>query len=342
MPLLKINIFLFFFLAILTLASLILIERYEQAGPDLLTHHWVDKGQGNSKIDIKEGELSLFSNNSQIGASVYQSLPIIKHGTVLFFSAEVKCDNVLPGRDPWNLARVLLVQNNGQEDRWDLLHAVAMLTGTHEWQSYHNYFYITHETKTARIITELNQSTGSLYVRNLKLYPVNETKTYLWIKNAILFSWGTFFVLLIGSCLFAEKKSATLRILLASAFISIVIGTSLPGYIKDSVLYKIEAQIDFLNPVFRDIVPWDLTKVWHTCIFFLLGLVLCLMMRRVPFAHIVAVILMMAASTEIVQLYIDGRTPLISDFFIDAAGGFSGIASIKLFSFSTIKNRLTI
>ncbi|SFE64031.1 VanZ family protein [Nitrosomonas sp. Nm166] len=332
MPLLKTNIFIFFFLTVTTSVSLALVDRYQQVGPDLLTDHWITRTSDNNWINISENELNLFSSNPQAGAIVYQNLPIIEPGSVLFFSAEIKCDKVVPGKRPWNLARLSLVQNNGKNDRWDLLHAIAMLTGTHDWQSYHNFFYITHDTQASRVIAELNHSTGSLQIRNLQLYPVNETQTYLWIREVILFSWGAFFLLLVGSCLFAEKRSVLFRVLLASAFVSIVIGTSLPGYMKESVLHQIESQIDTANPVFRNLAPWDLTKVWHACIFFLLGVALCWMMKKVPFTQIMVIILMMAAGTEIVQLYIDGRTPLVSDFFIDAAGGLAGIALVRLFS----------
>lgn len=339
MPLFKTNIFLFLFLTVTTFASLALVDRYEQVGPNLLTHHWIAKTADSNWIDISQNELNLFSSNPKTGAIVYQNLPLIEPGSVLFFSAEVKCDNVMPGKNPWNLARLSLVQNNGEKDRWDLLHAIAMLTGTHDWKNYYNFFYITHDTQTARVIAELNHATGSLQARNLQLYPVNETQTYLWIRDIMLFAWSAFFLLLVGSCLFAEKKSVLFRILLASAFISIVIGTSLPGYMKESILYQIESQLDTASPAFRDIVPWDLTKVWHACIFFLLGVALCWMMKKVPLTQMMAIILMMAAGTEIVQLYIDGRTPLVSDFFIDATGGLTGLALVRLFS---KKERLTV
>jgi VanZ family protein len=338
MPLLKTNSFLFIFLAIATFASLIWVNRYQQVGPELLTDNWIAKVSGDNRIDIAENELALFSSDPKIGASIHQNLPLIEHGTVLMLSAEVKCDNVAPGKKPWNLARLILVQNDGEEDRWDLPLVVTTLTGTHNWESYQNFFYITPKTQSTRVIAELNQSTGSFQIRNIQLYSVSETQTYLWIRNIILFSWGTFFLLLVGSCLFADKKSVLFRVLLASTFISIVIGTSLPGYVKTSVMYQIETQIDETGPAFRNVVPWDLTKVWHFCIFFSLGLILGLMLKKQPFVQTMTIILMMAGGTEIVQLYIDGRTPLITDFFIDSAGGIVGILLVRLFSMNKKNN----
>lgn len=332
MPLLKTNILLFIFLTITTFASLVGINRYQQVGPELLTDSWTTWASGGNRINITENELAISSSNPHADAMAYQNLSATKQGSVLLFSAEVKCDNVVRGKKPWHVARLILVQNDGKKDRWDLPLILTTLAGTHNWNNYQNFFYITPETQTVRIAAELNQSTGSLQVRNIRLYPVNETQTYLWVKNIILFSWGAFFLLLVGSCLFAEKRSTLFRVLLASAFIAIVIGTSLPGYLKTSVMYQVEGQIDEIIPALTDIVPWDLTKVWHVCIFFLLGLALSLMMKKVPFTQVMAIILMMAGGTEIVQLYIDGRTPLVSDVFIDATGGLAGILLIRLFS----------
>ncbi|MDO8895029.1 VanZ family protein, partial [Nitrosomonas sp.] len=56
----------------------------------------------------------------------------------------------------------------------------------------------------------------------------------------------------------------------------------------------------------------------------------CLMMTKESIIHAAAIILMLAGGTEMAQLYIDGRSPLITDFFIDAAGGLLGITLIKL------------
>lgn len=54
------------------------------------------------------------------------------------------------------------------------------------------------------------------------------------------------------------------------------------------------------------------------------------MMAKEPTLQLMILILLLAGGTEIVQLYIDGRSPLFTDFLIDAAGGLSGIALIRL------------
>ena len=329
MPLLRTHIVVFVVLTIATFASLIWIDRYQQIGPDVLTSHWGIWAPENNRVDISEDELTLFSANPPIGVSAHQVLAAIEPGTVLLFSAEIKSDHVVRGKKPWNLARVVLVQNDGQKDLWNLPLILAAVTGTQDWTFYQNFFYITPQTHSTRVIAELHQSTGSLQVRNMQLYPVHETETSRWAKNILLFSWGAFFLLLVGSCVFAEKRSMLFRALLACAFISIVIGTSLPGYLKTSVIYEVEAQIDDISPLINQVMPWDLSKLWHACVFLLLGSALALMIKQAPLSQAMTIIIMMAAGTEMMQLFIDGRTPLVSDVFIDTAGGFVGLYFIR-------------
>jgi VanZ family protein len=331
MPLLKTNSFLFIFLALTTFISHTWIERYQQTGPDLIGDAWKINAAKKNRAEVNGNQLTLFATDSSASVSIYQNISV-KPRTLLKFSADVKHDNVMAGKKPWNEARLILVQNDGKKYRWDLSHIVTSLTGTGDWENYYQYFYIIRETQETHVAVELNRSTGAVQVKNIQLYPIEETRTYWWMKSIILVSWGVFLLMLVGSCLLAAKESLFSRALLAAAFISIVIGTSLPGYIKDSLSYTVETQLDLDHPEFKTIIPWDLSDVWHVGVFFLLGLVLGLMLKKQSLIHTTLIILMMAGGTEIMQLYIAGRSPQVSDFFIDAAGGIVGIALIRLFS----------
>lgn len=331
MPVLKASCFVFIFLALATIVSHAGLNQYEQAGPELLTGNWKFKPSATSRINITENGLTLDSGDAQTVTSAYQDVPVIEHGTVLKLSADIKCDDVVPGKKPWNLARLLLVQNDGRSDRWDLPHTVAALTGTADWKNHHAVFTVSPETREIRVIAQLSQSSGSLQINNIQLYPVSETLVFRWAKGIILSAWSAFFLLLIASCLLLGRKKIFLRLLLISVFAAIIAGTTLPGEMKHQVSGKIGTQIDAGNESFTAAMPWDLAKVWHFCFFFLLGLILCLTMSNASWIQPLAIILLLAGSTEIVQLYINGRTALPSDFFIDAAGGIAGLIMIRLF-----------
>lgn len=330
MPLLKTNCFLFILLAVATLIFHAWINQYEQIGPELLTTHWKFKTSESNRVDITENGLLLSANDAKTGVSIQQDLPLVNPATTLLVSAEVKCLNVKMGEKSWNVARILLAQNDGEQDRWDLPNTVAALTGTTDWKHYRTAFTISPETQRIKLIAQLSQSTGSLQIKNLQIYPVYVNQEYTWARSIILFAWGAFFLLLAGSCLFMREKTIFFRALLLIIFIAIVAGITLPGDMKNQVSDEVKIQIDAESESFKAAIPWDLSKVWHFCFFFLFGLVLCLMMTKEPAFQVVIIILVLAGSTELVQLYIAGRSPLVTDFFIDAAGGFLGIILIKL------------
>ncbi len=237
----------------------------------------------------------------------------------------MKCDDVQPGKKPWNRARLLLVQNDGKKDRWDLPHLVASLAGTTDWENHVNFFTIHPETDKIRAVAQLSQSMGSFELKNIRLYPVSEAKVFTWVRNGILFSWGAFSLLLIGSCFVMGQKTILFRVLLVSALIAIVIGTTMPGEMKKQVSNEIKTRIHSETNIVGEGNPWELSKVVHFCFFALFGLILCLMMTKAPAIHVMIILLLLAGGTEMAQFFIDGRSPLFSDFFIDAAGGLFGI-----------------
>lgn len=330
MPLLKTICFVFIFLAAATLISHTWINQYEQTEPELLTTHWKFKTSESNRVNITENGLALLTNDAKTGVNTLQDLPRVNIGTTLFVSADVKCTNVVVGDKPWNLARILLAQNDGEKDRWDLPHTVVALAGTTDWKNYRTAFTISPETQRVRVVAQLSQSTGSLQIKNLQIYPIQVNQAFTWARDIILFAWGAFFLLLAGSSLFIRGKTILFRALLLTIFIAIIAGISLPGDLKNQVSDEVKIQIDAESESFKTAIPWDLSKVWHFCFFFLFGFILCLVMTNEPALQVIAIILMLAGGTEIAQLYITGRSPLLTDFFIDAGGGLLGITLIKL------------
>ncbi|MBS0298454.1 MAG: VanZ family protein [Proteobacteria bacterium] len=331
MPLFKTNCFLFILLAIATLVCYYRFDQYQQIGPELLTGNWKFQTTENSRIDITDEGLTLFSSDARIGVSAHQDLRMVKPGTVLLVSADMKCANVKAGKLTWNTARLLLAQNDGGKNRWDLPHAAVSLTGSHDWKNYRKAFTIAPDTEKIWLLAQLSQTTGSLQIKNIHVYPVYENPEYLWARDIILLAWGAYFLLFAGSFLFMNKKNFFSRLLLIAILFSIIAGITLPGDMKMQVLNEVKIQLDTESESFKTAIPWDLSKVWHFCFFFLFGLILLTMLEKELTLQGIAMVLLLAGSTEIAQLYIEGRTPLVSDFFIDVAGGIAGMILSRIF-----------
>ncbi len=309
------------------------INRYEENGSDMLSDNWNFYTPKSGKALIKDNELYLFSADKNKSVSIQQNIPFFVKGSNLKLSADIQCSKVVPGKKSWNHARLLLVQNDGHKNRWDRPSVVASLTGSKGWQRYSKVFTIGHDIKKMRVSAQLSRCTGSFRLKNIRLFPVIQTGIYTWIKKSILISWAAFAFFVIGSCIYCGKetitycgketitycgkKTITLRIMLALSFIAIIIGTTMPGDIKARVLNEVQSQIY--------IFPWNLSKMGHFCFFVFFGLVLSMLLGRRQVIPVVLNILLIAGGTELAQSFIDGRTPLFMDFFVDSAGGLTGM-----------------
>ncbi|MBX3617147.1 VanZ family protein [Nitrosomonas sp.] len=333
MPLFNVNCLLFIFLALTTLVLHTQIDQYEPIGTDILDGDWKYRPARSNHVEISGNTLTLYSDDANTGISVQHDLFPVKPGTLILVSAEVKCINVVPGKNTWSLARILFAQNDGKSDQWQLPHTVVKLTGDHDWKTYQTAFLIDEDTQSIKLYAQISQSTGLLKIRNIRVFPVLENEIYPTVKKIILTAWGGFFLLLAGSLLFAHQKNIVLRVTLLVPLISILAGTTVPSDIKISLLDEVKTQIHAESDTFKEMIPWDLDKVGHVFFFFLLGLIIRVTMADGSIFQIIAVVLMLAAGTEITQLYIEGRTPLPSDFYIDIAGAAAGIVLASLLGF---------
>ncbi len=332
---------LFALLAGVTIFCHFFIDQYEKSGLEILGDNWTLNASESGRAEMEENRLFLFSSDQKKSVSIQQEIPSFEQGSILELSADMKCDNIQAGAKPWNQSRLLLVQHDGQKDRWNRPHLVASFVGTHEWDSYSQSFAIGLETEKIMVVAQLSQSTGSFWVKNLRLYPVTQTKAYTWVKTGILFSWGLFSVFLLGSCFFYGSHKTLLQGMLVIAFISIIIGTTMPNGMKNRVSNQVVNQIHGVTDTFFDrfepAVASYISKAGHFCFFLLFGLVLSMLMGRESGITVMIHILLLAGATELAQFYIDGRSPLVWDFVIDGSGGLIGLLLMKFFAMNTRK-----
>ncbi len=336
-------IFVFVFLAVVTVSCHTFVDQYEQSGSEMLADDWHLRGIEKGGAGGNDAGFLLFAADPKKNVSMEQKIRWVDQGVILKLSADMKCRNVQPGKKPWHLARLLLVQQDGHKNRWDFPHLVASLTGTRDWETYSQYFTMGPTTKTIRVVGQLSQSTGSFWLKNIHLYPVTQTEIYSWIKTAILVSWGLFSVFLLGSCFFYGNRKSTLQVMLVFAFIAIIIGTTMPGSMKNLVFKQVATQIHAASDTFSKgvtnliepaVAPY-MSKAGHFCFFVLFGLALSLLMTRESGIIVMTHILLLAGATELAQFYVDGRSPMVGDFAIDALGGLWGMILMKFSSMRT-------
>lgn len=327
---LRIHCLLFIVLAAVTLLSHQEIAQYEPQSPDFLTNKWNIQTHPSGRVEITENGLMLQSVAEQVTVGAYQYVALPPLGTLLKLSAEIRSADVKLGQKSWQQARLMLVQNNGQKDDWSLPHTAIALFGSHDWKKTQSIFTVSSETQQIKVMAQLNQVSGFFQLRNIRLYSVSESSMFPVVRNMILGAWGFFFLFLIGSCLLMREASIIARLLLVFMIFFIVAGTSIPGEIKQEVSDDVMTQISVGSEQFITNIPFDLSKAWHFGFFILLGVLLGWVMAGTSLFSIMIVALMVAGGTELAQLYIEGRTALITDFFLDASGGILGLILIRM------------
>lgn len=159
----------------------------------------------------------------------------------------------------------------------------------------------------------------------------DENVIYTVARRGLLLGWFVFVVVLIGPLYKNLSSSKILRLLAVMALAGIIIGTTLPGKLKNSIKADIsQAAYHYTNgvvslPFFAN-TSWflDITKLAHFCLFAIFSFLFFYLQKKKNHSNIFFDIFLLAAITEMMQLFIEGRGPLFADVVLDMAGCLAG------------------
>ncbi|MDY6905500.1 MAG: VanZ family protein [Thermodesulfobacteriota bacterium] len=305
------------------------IEPYETAGPDLLTGEWAFYAGDAGEAEKRGADLYLFSPAGE-GVSIRQDLDALPPGQVVRLSGDMRCKGVKAGEMPWNHARVVLIQRDGEGARLERPHVAASFTGTVAWQHYEKHFTIGPDVASLSVIAQLSRCSGKFWVRNLRLHPMAQAAVYTRAKRWIFAGWGVFAVCLLGSVLYRSPGKVAFRVLLAGIFVAIVAGTVIPADMKHLLAEKAEAWVLAANAVMGGLVAGKIARVGHFVFFFVFGVMLALAVRHRDRMPAMVYLFMVAGGSEMIQIFIEGRSPFVMDFMTDLAGGAAGVVLVVL------------
>lgn len=329
--------FCFLVTACATLLGRQLVKQFDQTGPDILEKTWAVKAKSSHIFSTESGLLHL-SQDLPTSSSLQQTTPFSGAERVLQLTAWIKTHNVTPGEKNWHSARLILIQNNGTKDRFDLPHTAARLDGSNEWHQIKQAFYIDETTRTVKVAAQLNRCTGTLEVKDIRLFEVVQTRAYLWTKRAILTGWGITGALFVFYLFSLSSKFRLLPLFIILSLAAILIGTTIPNRQKIKISRQISHQLNQANSQSGRLVSSEnLTKIGHFAFFAVFGSLMVLFTFKESLLTGLFSIFMLACGTELSQLFIDSRTALFADFLIDISGGISGAAIIILYLFVTKK-----
>ena len=298
--------------------------------------HWQPHSSFPDEIVASNNQLILRSRDAGTSILVLQKIQTGLNGKKLRLRAILASKDVIAGEKSWHKARLLLVQYIDKKAQWTLKHTLAALEGTQDWQSYDKIFSPPPEYSEIHVIAQTNRCSGEFLIKDLTLYEVEETSLYILIKWPIKAAWILFIFVLWGSGL-KRDGSTLLKIILALTVVGIVIGTNTPGQYKNELKESITQEVDtYTAPVKKSakvavdttqdkFSRIDITKIGHFGLFSLLALLLVFKNPFRPARLILLELLMFACATELMQFYVDGRSPLVTDVLIDMGGSVIGV-----------------
>jgi hypothetical protein len=327
----------FILLVLFSLYLGVWFERYRAIGPQLLP-------------PLQNVEASALQLSSDSGTIVLESADVVRlHSgdplkslilryrielplchSLLRLSADLKTENVMAGKKGWQKARLVLSSRDGNGKRLPDDHQVVVLEGDNPWRHYAEVFSISSQAAETRVELQLAKASGTLWGKDLSLQKVEIVPFFHYGRYALFLLWGLFLLWLlipVVAVKFCYLSQAGLFVVLAVT----LGGIFLPGDLKQETLvwlkewlhtffdfspsFAAEAEIGGFERLFW----FNVTKVMHFLLFALLALMLSFSgtKRR---THLLFDLWMLAAATELLQLFIPGRTAQLTDWLIDGAG----------------------
>jgi VanZ family protein len=337
------TLLLFALAAFFTIGSNILIEKYQESGEQLLKNpFFTNELQGwekNSLLDtgiaVNNGTVTLNARNKEGFCKIFQEIKTLGQETRFRLDAELKATDVSAGEKRWDQARLLLITIMDGKANYKVKHEVVSLAGNQGWQKYSKVFHIPKGTQTVQVAAQMSQCSGEFSLQNPHLYRVVESPLYTLSKWLALPLWGAFFISLLQPSLRGKGKNLS-KLLLILTLTVIGIGITLSSLTKnnlrDEILQEAKSYTAPVKQIVKTtlevehILPFklphvDITKLAHFFLFALLALILLLINPQISCQALLINLLLIACSTELIQLYMEGRSPLFRDLVIDMAGG---------------------
>lgn len=326
-----------------------LYDRYELKGPELLSdpsftegfEKWKVSGRGVAQL-TDDGTVILQAAAPDKGVAVRQYLPDPTRHRLVRLKGELRTKNIQAGEQPWHSGRLVLVSFDANQRMMSVPHVVVNLEGTQEWRTYQAVFHIPKNAVEVRVSLQIIGATGELAARNLSVHAVQQHNHYNVYRGIGLVLW----VLVLGwlsVTLLSQLRLDVPHVVLGFALLSIVVGVLMPSALKLEMEGKVStifASFDWLNPNINRIMendPTEISDLAHFLLFMLLAMATTWAYPTQNRFYLLSNLMCLAAISEVLQFFVEGRLPLIKDLIIDIAGVLIGIGLFG--SLRTIKKQ---
>ncbi len=346
-------------LVALTLLFFTSILPVKPVGPELLINPLFEQDLEGWQLDSGKSEISkpaavaeLLVDNTpgSESSSVIQKLDARGLPKQLLLQGEVRTSGVGGGRRSWHEARVeLIAYDSFGQGFYHIPYILTGLIGENEWRGYSLLVTVPEEAVELRLEIGLYHVPGRIWVRGLALHQAEPQTLFSAGKLLLAALWlvtGMWALRLLLQHYWSTPQGWMIALLL----LLIVAGILQPQEVKQAIEVQIQQLGQWLgihleigryhhgfDPLAFWPTSWDISKLGHLLGFFLLSAGLFLDSRaRLP--SVLIGLLMLAVSTEVVQFFVPGRTPRLSDVVVDMLGVLAGLLSAR--SIMAVQTRL--
>jgi len=316
-------------LALLTILTFAYLPRYEDNGRPILANADFRDGfrgwqlEGLVSLDERElGRATLQNRDRARAVRLRRTVELPPGRTSLRLRAEIATSRVERGEEPWQSARVYLVQQTPDGTQlWNQAHLLVDLIGTTARQRYEAVFEIPGTIPTVALGIDLAYATGSMEIAGLDLAVVDERALFRLAATLLVCGWSLLAFWVVDGLYHGIGAPLVRRWLLATLAL-LAVGVFMPAVVYQEL-------IDGLASGFGLDLP-EPGAFGHAAAFGLLALLLRIGRSRDPLLVHLSCWLLLAAVTEVLQLFTPDREPEAGDWLIDATGTTAGLLLAEL------------
>jgi hypothetical protein len=284
-------------------------------------------------VRASDGVVEINHQSRKQSSSISQCFQRTELGDQMLVGIEAKVSNLTIGNKPWLDARIGMVLYTFQgEELYHLSHELLQRKADAPWGSYKQEISLPRAVEKVCFRISLYGSKGVFQVTNPTLYKARATMGFQLGRGMLMVAWLGFGLYWLKLLVQHYRLRPQGRYLVA-AILVMVLGILLPSDWKFSLQWWLFSLLPALKPEFDIYQPditqwffyswlplhWDLSKFSHLVGYFVLSSIL--FSERAKSAWILLSALLLAAiSSEVLQYFVPGRTPRISDVVVDSLG----------------------
>lgn len=223
------------------------------------------------------------------------------------------------GKKAGDEAQVLVVQKAG--GRFKLAASALLLSGTRD-VSFDRVIPLLPVADDVSLLVRLVRVPGRLEVMDLRVEWLAERPSVRWMRYGLMTLWGV----VLGLLAMSWMSHALSRVGVLLALSLVLAGVLMPGDVRS--LAEHWMLTSFALPAINEGFAWS--DLAHISMFFLLALVLSLARPDLRPVWLLCDLLLLAACTEVLQLFVEGRQAGFEDMGLDLLGSLLGIGAVQM------------